>query len=138
MDPNIHSNSLSEQNDYNALNEELRENNEGDDSKTNIEEISNNLDSYQEETGIQAQISVREVEDNFRCIESVSVGKRSVSEDGTGVSSSDQSSAKKSKVTKTVKEIYDKDVYNENYSTWVPPQNQTGDGKTSLNDKYGY
>lgn len=24
------------------------------------------------------------------------------------------------------------------YSTWVPSENQTGDGKTSLNDRYGY
>lgn len=30
------------------------------------------------------------------------------------------------------------DTYGDNYSTWVPPQNQSGDGKTSLNEKYGY
>ncbi|CAL7952580.1 unnamed protein product [Xylocopa violacea] len=32
----------------------------------------------------------------------------------------------------------DQDVYAENYSTWIPPQDQAGDGKTSLNEKYGY
>ena len=24
------------------------------------------------------------------------------------------------------------------YATWLPPTNQSGDGKTALNDKYGY
>lgn len=32
----------------------------------------------------------------------------------------------------------DQDICTENYSTWVPPQDQVGDGKTSLNEKYGY
>lgn len=26
----------------------------------------------------------------------------------------------------------------EKFSTWLPPQNQSGDGSTNLNDKYGY
>ncbi|XP_034945991.1 kanadaptin [Chelonus insularis] len=30
------------------------------------------------------------------------------------------------------------DVYQENYSTWLPPENQSGDGRTSLNEKFGY
>jgi len=26
----------------------------------------------------------------------------------------------------------------ERYTSWIPPKNQSGDGRTSLNDKYGY
>lgn len=49
-----------------------------------------------------------------------------------------KNNTKKQKIIKPVEETYDEDVYNDNYSTWVPPQDQTGDGKTSLNAKYGY
>jgi hypothetical protein len=28
--------------------------------------------------------------------------------------------------------------HDERYSAWMPPKNQTGDGRTTLNDKYGY
>ena len=30
------------------------------------------------------------------------------------------------------------DVSDPKYATWIPPTNQSGDGRTSLNDKYGY
>ncbi|XP_076277920.1 kanadaptin [Lasioglossum baleicum] len=32
----------------------------------------------------------------------------------------------------------DQDIYADNYSMWTPPQGQEGDGKTCLNEKYGY
>lgn len=33
---------------------------------------------------------------------------------------------------------YVDEEYQEDYCTWVPPQGQSGDGKTSLNEKFGY
>ncbi|XP_050509875.1 kanadaptin [Diabrotica virgifera virgifera] len=33
---------------------------------------------------------------------------------------------------------YEDDASRENYSMWVPPSGQSGDGRTNLNDKYGY
>lgn len=45
---------------------------------------------------------------------------------------------KKLEKSKIMKKQYDQDVHSEDYSTWTPPQNQSGDGRTSLNDKYGY
>ncbi|XP_076243322.1 kanadaptin [Calliopsis andreniformis] len=36
------------------------------------------------------------------------------------------------------KTVYDQNIYTDNYSMWVPPQDQIGDGKTNLNEKYGY
>ncbi|XP_076618648.1 kanadaptin isoform X1 [Colletes latitarsis] len=30
------------------------------------------------------------------------------------------------------------EIYADNYSMWVPPKDQLGDGKTNLNEKYGY
>lgn len=32
----------------------------------------------------------------------------------------------------------DQDIHADNYSMWIPPSDQAGDGKTSLNEKYGY
>ncbi|XP_074096974.1 kanadaptin isoform X2 [Cotesia typhae] len=42
------------------------------------------------------------------------------------------------KAFKESNKAYDEEIHNEDYSTWVPPSNQTGDGRTSLNDKFGY
>ena len=33
---------------------------------------------------------------------------------------------------------YESSLNDDKYATWVPPANQSGDGRTSLNDKYGY
>ena len=33
---------------------------------------------------------------------------------------------------------WDDDIQDENFVSWTPPVGQTGDGRTKLNDKYGY
>lgn len=33
---------------------------------------------------------------------------------------------------------YDEEKYGDDYDMWVPPVNQSGDGKTNLNEKFGY
>ncbi|CAG5103905.1 Similar to SLC4A1AP: Kanadaptin (Homo sapiens) [Cotesia congregata] len=40
------------------------------------------------------------------------------------------------KAAKEGNKAYDEEIHSEDYSTWVPPSNQTGDGRTSLNEKF--
>ena len=59
------------------------------------------------------------------------------------------SSKKQRKNNKSIRNVLEENIrsgkpyeevseHDERYSTWLPPKNQIGDGKTSLNDKYGY
>lgn len=45
---------------------------------------------------------------------------------------------KQEKVEQERQKGYVEDASRENYCMWVPPNDQSGDGKTNLNDKYGY
>ncbi|XP_041350933.1 kanadaptin-like isoform X2 [Gigantopelta aegis] len=47
-----------------------------------------------------------------------------------------KNSEKKSKKTGTLKDDYD--VSDPDYAVWMPPKGQCGDGRTHLNDKFGY
>jgi len=49
-----------------------------------------------------------------------------------------QKKNKKFEKSKYSKRQYDQDTHSDDYSMWLPPQNQSGDGRTNLNDKYGY
>lgn len=53
----------------------------------------------------------------------------------TKPSSSSKSSKKKNKRNKLIDKAYEED---DKYTTWMPPENQKGDGKTDLNEKFGY
>jgi len=44
----------------------------------------------------------------------------------------------KKKEVKNPKKEFKYDSEKPEYSTWTPPIGQTGDGRTSLNDKLGY
>jgi len=56
----------------------------------------------------------------------------------TNINDKKQKKNKKSEKSKYPKRQYDQDTHSDDYSMWVPPQNQSGDGRTNLNDKYGY
>lgn len=80
-----------------------------------------------------------EMNDKPMCISSnVSQDTERCESDANIEDSKKRKKDRKFEKSKNLKGHYDEDIYSNDYSTWIPPQDQTGDGRTSLNDKYGY
>nr|XP_034187012.1 kanadaptin [Osmia lignaria] len=95
------------------------------------------VDSEDDNELISSRASPKETE------ESSKTSPDSVKESSEGKEAKGKQPQREVKVTKKRRQEqekvnYDQDIYTDNYSMWVPPQNQAGDGKTSLNEKYGY
>ncbi|ELU12873.1 hypothetical protein CAPTEDRAFT_223125 [Capitella teleta] len=79
--------------------------------------------------------TVKSVSQKVKKKRKISAPKMVKDEDTANSEEPEKKARKKAEELLTSKEYCDDDP---DYATWVPPQGQTGDGKTHLNDKYGY
>jgi len=78
------------------------------------------------------------VEGTLDVLKEISDGNMEAEDDEKHRKRGDRGSKRKVKKVEEEEEEYYKIGMDSKYDVWVPPQNQSGDGKTSLNDKLGY
>lgn len=129
-------------------NEEEEEEEEGDEDKDKEDITTEKEDTHEikcdksisYEDKIESEEKV-ETDDKLYNLESISESNRDAEVSIPDVNVADDKKRKKERKnekSKNIKKHYDQDVHSEDYSMWLPPQGQSGDGRTSLNDKYGY
>ncbi|XP_011329580.2 kanadaptin [Ooceraea biroi] len=135
------SSALSSNNNINNAEEEEEEEEDENQEESNTGEKRKEDINFAHEKSASCE---DEMEQNSMKIEEESSIAKSISQDteisklSTNVANDKKRKNKKLEKTKSLKKQYDQDVHSSDYSTWVPPQGQTGDGRTSLNEKYGY
>ncbi|EZA60022.1 Kanadaptin [Ooceraea biroi] len=135
------SSALSSNNNINNAEEEEEEEEDENQEESNTGEKRKEDINFAHEKSASCE---DEMEQNSMKIEEESSIAKSISQNteisklSTNVANDKKRKNKKLEKTKSLKKQYDQDVHSSDYSTWVPPQGQTGDGRTSLNEKYGY
>lgn len=121
--------------------EEQQEDNVQEEDDDKIRDIKE-ADESKCEKSVPFKDSEEKTQNNTKSIESMNTSSTLLSQNmersKPNVGDDKKQKDRKSEKSKGIKKHYDQDVHSDDYSTWLPPQNQTGDGRTSLNDKYGY
>ena len=104
------------------------------------EHIRNELSKVEEDDKENGENKVSGTLDVLKDISALGQDNMEIDEDGEEKQKKrgDRGSKRKVKKVEEEPEEYYKIGMDSKYDVWVPPQNQSGDGKTSLNDKLGY
>jgi len=104
------------------------------------EHIRNELSKVEEDDKENGENKVSGTLDVLKDISALGQDNMETDEDGEEKQKKrgDRGSKRKVKKVEEEPEEYYKIGMDSKYDVWVPPQNQSGDGKTSLNDKLGY